>query len=594
MAVFTIQSPDGRKIKIEAADEATAIRGAQEWSQQNPAAIQLQGKVAPKVSDGGISDNVEGLDAQGRYDFEVGRVADRYFPGSDKAKVAAQYPAYDTGKLFNAGLTLGFGDEAAGAGQALGNVIAGRPGDIGQAYTDFTALERERQKLGQAKAGGLGTAAEIGGALLSGRPDVAATRAVGLLPTMAQGAKGGAMGGGVYGFGSSEGDVGQRVKDAAGGALFGGAVGAAIPAVVAGARRVISPSAAPAAKTASANILRQEGVDLTAGQATGNRNLRFREAELGGGAASDFAERQADQFTSAALRRVGVTAPRATHDVLAQTATRIGDEFDNLAARNFIQPDQRMATDLQAAWRRFEGSTNPSSRPPVIQRIIADIYGKGQGQRMTGAWYKSTRSELGRLSKSQNPELAEAARDLQHALDDAMGRTIQQFNPADAGAWQEVRRLYRNMLVIEDAATRAGAASAEGVITPQALRSAAIKHNKRAFARGRNDFVDLADAGVSTMTPLPDSGTPGRLSAKVMLPAGSIAGASLGASAGPLGMLAGGVAGAAAPWALGRAMLSGPGRAYLSNQLAAGPVGGLAALLGGEAGRGLQPLLPRQ
>lgn len=32
MPVYTIQAPDGRKIKIEAADEATAVRGAQEYS----------------------------------------------------------------------------------------------------------------------------------------------------------------------------------------------------------------------------------------------------------------------------------------------------------------------------------------------------------------------------------------------------------------------------------------------------------------------------------------------------------------------------------------------------------------------------------
>lgn len=38
MAIFTIQAPDGRKIKIEAADEATAIRGAQEWVAANPKA----------------------------------------------------------------------------------------------------------------------------------------------------------------------------------------------------------------------------------------------------------------------------------------------------------------------------------------------------------------------------------------------------------------------------------------------------------------------------------------------------------------------------------------------------------------------------
>ena len=38
MPVFTIQSPDGRKIKVDAADEQTAMRGAQEWAAANPVA----------------------------------------------------------------------------------------------------------------------------------------------------------------------------------------------------------------------------------------------------------------------------------------------------------------------------------------------------------------------------------------------------------------------------------------------------------------------------------------------------------------------------------------------------------------------------
>lgn len=39
MPVYTIQTPEGRKLKIEAADEATAIKGAEEWSAtQKPAA----------------------------------------------------------------------------------------------------------------------------------------------------------------------------------------------------------------------------------------------------------------------------------------------------------------------------------------------------------------------------------------------------------------------------------------------------------------------------------------------------------------------------------------------------------------------------
>ena len=37
MASYTILAPDGRKITIDAADDATAIRGAQEWAATNPA-----------------------------------------------------------------------------------------------------------------------------------------------------------------------------------------------------------------------------------------------------------------------------------------------------------------------------------------------------------------------------------------------------------------------------------------------------------------------------------------------------------------------------------------------------------------------------
>lgn len=49
MPVFTLQSPDGRKIKIEAADEATAMRGAQEWSSSAP----------PKAKRGGLGGVVD-------------------------------------------------------------------------------------------------------------------------------------------------------------------------------------------------------------------------------------------------------------------------------------------------------------------------------------------------------------------------------------------------------------------------------------------------------------------------------------------------------------------------------------------------------
>lgn len=599
MAVFTIQAPDGRKIKIEAADQATALRGAQEWATANPAVRKLSGKVTPQGSTGEVSSNVQGLDAQGGYDFNLQRIRDKYFPGVDDAKwreVAKRYAPYDAGKLLNQGLTFGLADEAAGLSGGLGNLLTGQ--DFGQGFADFKGMEDARRKLGAEQLGGLGTAAEIAGSVMAGRPDMAATRAVGFIPSLLQGAKEAAIQGGLYGAASTDGGLKERATGALQGASFGAAVGAAVPAVIGLAKKVISPSGAPAAKVAAANVLKKEGIELTAGQATGNKNLQYREAELGGNAAADFMEKQADQFTAAALKRVGVSANRATPDVVDAAFDTIGQQFDDLAARNGLQADAKLGTDLKAAFDEFVNVTNPSQRPPLVQNMLQDIYDKGFARGfgvIDGEWYKATRSSLGRLSRgSSNPEFSQALRDIMGALDDAMERSISKFNPSDLGGFKEARRLYRNMLVIEDAATRAGEKAADGIITPQALRSAALKQNKRAFARGKNEFVDLANAGVSAMTPLPNSGTPGRLSAKMFLPAGAIAGAGLGSSAGPLGTLVGGVAGAAAPWAAGRAMLSGPGRAYLGNQVAAGPVTGLAAMLGAAAARGEQPLLARK
>jgi hypothetical protein len=365
-------------------------------------------------------------------------------------------------------------------------------------------------------------------------------------------------------------------------ALAGGALGAAFPLIGAGFRKAVSPFAKTATDKAT-KLLKSEGVELTAGQATGSKGLRFREAELGGNSASEFMERQGRQYTAAALKKAGINADEASHDVIDKAFTDIGAQFDGLISRNAIMPDTRLARDLQAGWRRFEGATGPSTRAPVIKRILDDIYGAGTAGPISGAWYKAQRTALSKLTKSSNPELAEAAGDFMGALDDAMERTLSRSNPADLGAWREARRLYKNMLVIEDAATRAGSQSADGIITPQALRSAAIRQNKRAFARGRNEFVDLADAGVTKMTPLPDSGTAGRLSAKTVLPIGAATGASLGAllGGGLPGAVMGGVAGAAIPWAAGKGMMSGLGRAYLGN----------GAMAGGRALPALPPAL---
>lgn len=73
---------------------------------------------------------------------------------------------------------------------------------------------------------------------------------------------------------------------------------------------------------------------------------------------------------------------------------------------------------------------------------------------------------------------------MRESLDDAMQRSIAQNNPRDLGGWQQARRQYRNMLVVEKAATGAGENAALGLISPSQLRNATVQQGRRAFARG--------------------------------------------------------------------------------------------------------------
>jgi hypothetical protein len=61
MPVFTLQAPDGRKVKIEAADQATAMRGAQEWyASQQPRSPNV-GKDVAKSGGSGVARGVAGI-----------------------------------------------------------------------------------------------------------------------------------------------------------------------------------------------------------------------------------------------------------------------------------------------------------------------------------------------------------------------------------------------------------------------------------------------------------------------------------------------------------------------------------------------------
>lgn len=347
------------------------------------------------------------------------------------------------------------------------------------------------------------------------------------------------------------------------------------PAAASLAMRAITPFPTTAERARQAAILEGEGVTLTAGQRTGSRPLRFLEGmaselPISSGRVRDLLERQGEQFTAAALRRTGTTANRATPDVIDQAFLRIGQEFDDLISLNRVRLDQQLANDLGRIRLEYAGNVNPSARAPIIERTIQDINNmraatpSGIGL-MDGELYLSMRSRLTRaVSNSTDPQLQTALRGIRDSLDDAMERGM---TAADAARLREARRQYRNLMVIEESAAGAGEQAALGNISPARLRAAATHQSRRDYVRGQGEFDDLARAGNAMMTPLPNSGTPGRLAAQGGLAAvGAVGGAMAGNAP---GAAIGAVAGHLAPGVAGRAMLSGPAQAYLGNQMLA-------------------------
>lgn len=573
MAIFEIQGQDGSIYEVDAPDERAAVAGFKKFSSGQPATSAPDVGMATAIGRGAA----QGL-TLGGYDELRGL--------SEAGGVKPNEPA-SIGSLIKGGFNLltGSGNEGFKAGS-----------ERARAELKDAEEQHPTATMGGEIGGALGGALALSPLSIAGN---AARAGGGLRGAVAGSTIDGAVLGGAQGALSAE--PGDRVQGLGRGLLTGGAVGAVAPLAISGAtsaaRRAVSPMTVSAERQAAANVLQNEGVDLSAGQVTGSKGLRYAEGEIGGRAAEDLMERQGEQFTSAALRRAGENAPRATPEVIDRAFTRIGQQFDGLAARNQIVPDQQLAGDLQTVVGEYTSLVPESMRAPVVMTVANDIVDAIRRGPIAGDAYQALRSRLERAARTSraDPQLSDALRGMRESLDDAMQRSIAQNNPRDLGGWQQARRQYRNMLVLEKAATGAGENAALGLISPSQLRNATVQQGRRAFARGQGDFAELARAGEALMKAMPQSGTAPRLRAQnlgAMIPAilGGGAGAGVG---GPVGAMAGAAAGAALPRAAGALMMSPAGQRYLTNQLLAGPLSerarAIGGLLGTNAGLTLQP-----
>jgi hypothetical protein len=277
--------------------------------------------------------------------------------------------------------------------------------------------------------------------------------------------------------------------------ILGGVAGTVLPHLL----RAGAPLPASARHTERVRGLEREGVTaLTAGERTGSATLKHMEEHLGASGIAGGSARMElpmEQFTRAAMARVGMPLVRRVDEhVIDQAFTRIEKRFDELAGITRAELDEPYVDALIAAEHRYRSLVRDPAQRPVVRGIVDDALSESTS--MTGAQYKSLRSDIERLRRStNNPELEGFLVSVRDAMDDMMERSITRTNPELVGHWREVRNQYRNMLVIEQAFT---AAESE-FITPQALRQAVVRQNRRGYARGMGDFTGLARAGTQVM-----------------------------------------------------------------------------------------------
>lgn len=309
---------------------------------------------------------------------------------------------------------------------------------------------------------------------------------------------------------NADGDLGQRLDDAA----AGGALGAGLGIVgQAGVDRLLGPTAR--AGTSQARALSRQGVDLTPGQMLGGAAGRMEEGlqsvPVLGDAIKSARNRNMGTFDRAAINEalspINARVQGAGRDAIRAGDEALSAEYSRILDPLVIQPDGQMARDIQRA-------VNPANLSRNARRSLsdttADIMARVNGP-ISGRDFKQIESELTALIRSADnggPEaraLSRPLRDVRGALRDRLRRQ----DPAAADALEATNTAYANFDRVRRAASNPATAREDGLFSPGNLNSVLARTEGRAYARGEGRLQDLTDAGVSVLgNRVPDSGTP--------------------------------------------------------------------------------------
>lgn len=308
----------------------------------------------------------------------------------------------------------------------------------------------------------------------------------------------------------------------------GAAFGAATPVITGAIGRLISPLASRA--SSPAQLLRNEGVQLTPGQALGGTLMRLEDramsAPIVGDAIRSARTRGNESLNRAVYNRVlepiGQTTNKVGREAVDDVAAKVSQAYDDVLAKVSFRPDNAFSQSI--ANLRSMAAQLPEREATQFERVLQrEVLGPlSKGRAIDGMTFKGIESQL-----TQQISKFKAAPDAyQNDLGNALGEVLRSLrdnlvrtNPGQAQQLQSVNTAYANFVRLQGAAGKIGAQ--DGVFAPQqlanAVRMADRTKRKGAYAKGAALMQDLSDAAQSRMSAqIPDSGTAERLMANVL------------------------------------------------------------------------------
>lgn len=308
-------------------------------------------------------------------------------------------------------------------------------------------------------------------------------------------------------------------------------------------------------RAASVSTLEQAGVPMTAGQRMGSERLM----RLEGVEATDL--QTMEGVTKAAMKIMGSDAARATPKALAERKNTLGAVFDR-AER--VVNEVPTSADVQAiddVVRQFYDIRGNEKMSAAIREAAEKVRDAAKANKpVSGASIADFRTRLREVIQANAGDAnAMAAMGMSSALDNMLERGASRVDPDLYNALRDARSKYRDYLTILRAVNRSGSDARSGMITPNALGTAARMREgtKYITGEGRTQLGDLAFAAEEVVAALPTVAAGGQRYVAGALPALGAVGA--GAAGGDImsGLLGLG-AGIALPAAGRAAIRSGP------------------------------------